>query len=415
MRLDRLHVLAAVSIVALAATLAATAATAAEGDDMARKSDTRAAGPWNLKELAKPPKVYPAPGFAEKGVRAIFYEGLPWKGNPTRVFAWYGLPQRKAGEKVPAMVLVHGGGGTAFAEWVRLWTSRGYAAISMDTCGCTAGGMHGLRPRHNAGGPPGWGGYDQIDLPAEDQWMYHAVADGILATSLLASMPEVDADRIGITGISWGGILACTVAGLDSRLKFAAPVYGCGFLGNDPRSLNPQIADAAKRKKWLDLWDPSVYLPGARLPMLWVTGTNDFAFPLPNLQKSYRLPPGERTLAVRVAMAHGQEQGAAPEEIALLADRLLKGGPAPARITGQGANGAGAWATFKADRPVAKAELNYTCDKGAWKERKWKTVPADLDTAAGKVNAALPDGVTVYYFNLVDGAGRVVSTEHVER
>ena len=33
------------------------------------------------------------------------------------------------------MVLVHGGGGTAFAEWVKAWTSRGYAAIAMDTCG----------------------------------------------------------------------------------------------------------------------------------------------------------------------------------------------------------------------------------------------------------------------------------------
>lgn len=29
------------------------------------------------------------------------------------------------------MVLVHGGGGTAFADWVKLWTARGYAAISM--------------------------------------------------------------------------------------------------------------------------------------------------------------------------------------------------------------------------------------------------------------------------------------------
>jgi hypothetical protein len=34
------------------------------------------------------------------------------------------------------MVLIHGGGGTAFADWVRLWTGRGYAAIAMDLCGC---------------------------------------------------------------------------------------------------------------------------------------------------------------------------------------------------------------------------------------------------------------------------------------
>ena len=27
------------------------------------------------------------------------------------------------------------------------------------------------------------------------------------------------------------------------------------------------------------MWDPSKYLPSATMPMLWVTGTNDFALP----------------------------------------------------------------------------------------------------------------------------------------
>ena len=33
------------------------------------------------------------------------------------------------------MVLVHGGGGQAFAEWATLWAKRGYVAISMDLRG----------------------------------------------------------------------------------------------------------------------------------------------------------------------------------------------------------------------------------------------------------------------------------------
>ena len=48
------------------------------------------------------------------------------------MFAWCGLPAAAAGTKSPAMVLVHGGGGTAFEHWVRLWNDRGYAAIAMD-------------------------------------------------------------------------------------------------------------------------------------------------------------------------------------------------------------------------------------------------------------------------------------------
>ena len=375
-------------------------------------SAEQAAATWDLKALSKPPREYPAPGFSAPGVRGLFYDGLPWKGKPTRVFAWYAAPEHKAGEKVPAMILVHGGGGTAFDDWVRLWVKRGYAAISMDTCGCTAGGEHNKRPRHEMGGPPGWGGFDQLADPIADQWMYHAVADCILATSLVSSYPEVDAERIGLTGISWGGILTCVVAGVDTRLKFAAPVYGCGYLGNNAgwgKGRGPE----GSQERWLDLWDPSRYLPAARMPMLWIVGTNDFAFPLPSVQKSYRLAPGPRALSIRVRMPHGQGQGAAPEEIAALADHLFKGGPPPAKVTGQGADGKAAWVTFTSARPVVKAELNYTCDKGAWKDRKWETAAADLDAAAGKAKATVPDGATQYYFNLIDERGLIVSSEHL--
>src|SRR4051812_15879200 len=83
------------------------------------------------------PVTNAAPGFdAEKGVKAVFFSGPAYKGKPSTVFAWVGIPENiEPGKKVPGIVLVHGGGGTAFAEWVRLWTSRGYAAIAMDNCG----------------------------------------------------------------------------------------------------------------------------------------------------------------------------------------------------------------------------------------------------------------------------------------
>jgi len=133
--------------------------------------------PWNMESLASAPRVDPDPQLSVEGVQAIFYEGLPWKGRPTRIFAYYGLPSVQPGEQVPAMVLVHGGGGgAAFIPWVKLWMSRGYAAIAMDTCGCISGGGYETHPRHADGGPAGWGGFDQIDEPVEDQWTFHAVA-----------------------------------------------------------------------------------------------------------------------------------------------------------------------------------------------------------------------------------------------
>ncbi|MFA5189541.1 MAG: prolyl oligopeptidase family serine peptidase [Verrucomicrobiia bacterium] len=388
-----------------------TAATA-----VAATTEKSAAPPWNLRQLSKAPQTHPAPGFETNGVRAVFFDGLPWQGKPTRVFAFIGVPEHKRGEKVPGMVLVHGGGGTAFASWVKRWNDRGYAAIAMDTCGAVPRGSYGKWQRHDAGGPPGWGGFNQINEPIQDQWTHHAVADAVLAHSLLRSMPDVDNTRIGLTGISWGGYLTCIIAGVDDRFRFAAPVYGCGFLGDNSAWLkNFEQMGKETAAKWLKLWDPSRYLSRAKMPMLWVTGTNDFAYPFDSLQKSYRLPPGKRTLCIRVRMPHGHgPAGEGPEEIRALADSILKKGKPLARITAQGRKGDETWATFESKTKIAKAELNFTKDTGVWQKRLWETTPVNLDPARRRVTAAVPAGATVFYLNLFDEQGLVVSTEHIE-
>lgn len=83
---------------------------------------------WPRRIFRDPPRVHPAPEREAPGVRALYYDALPWRGHDTRVFAWLGFPKRKKATPCPGMVLIHGGGGTAFAEWVRLWNSRGGAA-----------------------------------------------------------------------------------------------------------------------------------------------------------------------------------------------------------------------------------------------------------------------------------------------
>jgi hypothetical protein len=41
-----------------------------------------------LADLTAPPTVQDAEGFAaQEGVKAIFYDALPWKREPTKVFA----------------------------------------------------------------------------------------------------------------------------------------------------------------------------------------------------------------------------------------------------------------------------------------------------------------------------------------
>jgi dienelactone hydrolase len=368
--------------------------------------------PWNLEDLKAAPSSQPSPEHDAGEVKAMFFEGRPWKGKPTKVFAYYGIPDVPQGQKVPAMVLVHGGGGSAFVPWVKLWMSRGYAAISMDTCGSISGGGNNNHQRHEAGGPPGWGGFDQVDEPLEDQWTYHAVSDIILAHSWIRSQAGVDPKRTGITGISWGGYLTCIVSGVDSRFKFAAPVYGCGFLGDNSTWLGKFTKmGPEKTAKWLKTWDPSVYLPRSKMPMLWVSGTNDFAYPMDSLQKSYRLPAGECFRSVRPRMPHGHGgAGENPEEIRVMADAVLKGGVPLMKVTLGKRDGTSVSASYRGKAKALSAVLHYTLDEGPWQKRNWQEGPAILEENGA--SAILPEGTKVYYFNVTDERGLISSSEH---
>lgn len=71
-------------------------------------------------------------------LKTVYYDALPYEGKPTRVFAWIGIPEGASpSNQVPGVVLVHGGGGTAYKEWVEKWNACGYAAISIAVEGQT--------------------------------------------------------------------------------------------------------------------------------------------------------------------------------------------------------------------------------------------------------------------------------------
>ena len=151
------------------------------------------------------------------------------------------------------------------------------------------------------------------------------------------------------------------------------------------------------------------------MPLLWVKGTNDIAYPIDSLQKTYHLQQGPRTLCVRIRMPHGHGgAGENPEEIRVFAESLLNTGRPLPKITGQGRDGTTVWATYTSEVPIQRAELTYTKATGKWQDRPWESTPATVDKAAGRVTATLPEGTTVYHLNLFDGRDCAVSTEHEE-
>ncbi|MGB1127065.1 MAG: hypothetical protein ACPG3X_01695 [Opitutales bacterium] len=69
-----------------------------------------AVGPWNNDELFVTPRQYPSDECNVPGVKSIFYEGLNYKGKPSRFYAYYGVPEGQApASGWPGVVLVHDG------------------------------------------------------------------------------------------------------------------------------------------------------------------------------------------------------------------------------------------------------------------------------------------------------------------
>jgi hypothetical protein len=369
--------------------------------------------PWELAALSRTPAMS---WTRDTGpVRSLTYRGEPYNGAPTSVFAYYASPATLEGRtaspgEFPAIVCVHGGAGKAFSEWAQQWAERGYAAIAMDLSGRGADSE-----RLDDGGPDQTHAmiFNTIDDPITGQWPYHAVANVILAHSLIRSFPEIDTERIGVTGISWGGYLTCITAGLDNRFAVAVPVYGCGFLHENSCWLGEfSNMTPEQRDRWTTLWDPSRYVGSASMPMFFLNGTNDLAYYLDIHQKTCQLVTSPRNMRITVNMPHGHIMGWAPTEIARFMDQHLRGGPALPLIGLPARGDSLVSAPLKTDSGLSAASLNYTTGNGPINALSWISTAADIGN--GRISAKTPpQGTTMWFFIVKDEYGAVVSSEVV--
>ena len=379
---------------------------------------------WDTEKLYKAPEAKELPAMEKQGVKAVVIDGIDYKGEKTSFFAYYGLPEgADADHPVPAMVLIHGGGGTAWWTWVKAWNERGYAAISMDTTGKIPVPMAGDpfdKGKANRCILPGgifleWGGFERGLRDPSEQWPFCAVSEIVLAHSFLNAVPGVDASRVGVTGNSWGGFLTLLTAAVDKRFRFAAPVYGCGYYNEFPGH--------AKRsgeawENWLSLWDPSHYIPEIEVPVLWIGGTHDFYFDFGALQKSMALCKTPVYRSTRVEMRHADGNTIMPEETFVMADCYLKGMQAlPVVAVPEKGKGRAVSVRFENNgREIVSAEMNYTTDaENIWKKRAWTTesVPfKKLRRSDGTfvIEAEIPDNAVSVFFNCITSDGLISSS-----
>lgn len=306
------------------------------------------------------------------GIKVLSYEGAPLKGQPTKVFAHLGYPKNMDGP-CPAVVLVHGGGGHPEDIWIKKWNERGFAAISMDTTGffpqkpipyLYEGFAEGLErklsePFHEKGFTVGPANSEMGDmmLPIEDQWMYHAVSAVILAHNILRADPKIDNEKIGISGISWGGVITSITIGYDNRFAFAAPIYGSGYLSCGLAGLN-----RVWRRPGAQRWFAERKFDDLKMPVLWLCWNDDCCFSIHSNSMSY-LETKNQNPATRLSMlhqmGHSHEKGYRPEESFWFGKEIVAGRKIPKvhAIREEGA------VRYECDSPLKAVRLFYITEQ----------------------------------------------------
>ena len=123
-----------------------------------------------------------------------------------------------------------------------------------------------------------------------ESWMWHYLNSALRAVTLAQSLPQIDPERIGITGSSRGGTMAWIANGVDSRLKLSIPVATGGDIVralNQGGWANCIYCDEAGRPAippafydFARYYDPLLYCGHQHGGVLLIVGAQDEFFPI---------------------------------------------------------------------------------------------------------------------------------------
>ena len=152
-------------------------------------------------------------------IEKLYYESLPGIYVPANLY----IPD-KLKDKAPAILYVCGHSETqkvAYQAYPRKFAQLGFVSLIIETIqlGEVRGEHHGCYDK----GFFNW--YSRGYTPAGVE-----VWNAVRGIDLLCSRPEVDPEKIGVTGISGGGGQSWFIAATDPRIKAVSPVCGASTL-----------------------------------------------------------------------------------------------------------------------------------------------------------------------------------------
>lgn len=186
---------------------------------------------------------------------------------------------RAPGQKLPTFIVLHGFVGTKDKSHVelvaRMLDEMGYCVFRIDFRGC--GESEGARGEVRC--------FDQV-------------ADTKNALSFIAQREEVDADRIGVIGHSFGAAVAIFAGGIDERI--ACVVSLCGW-GDGERKFRGQHPTPEAWKKFTDILDAGRKYKAETGKSMWVSRFD--VVPIPEALRKNLSPKAQFEVPVETAIS----------------------------------------------------------------------------------------------------------------
>ena len=343
-------------------------------------------------------------------IDGIFYDGSEYDG---KIFAYIGIPKNASeSNKVPAVVLVHGGEGTAFRKWVKLWNDRGYAAIAMDLNGSVP------QPDSDSESKPVSGRHPYAGESWSSTWgsevsakMYNNAIDIIKAHTLISNHPYVDETKTAITGVSWGGIRTNIVMGLDDRFEAAVPVYGTGYLDKSHTYFGGEVTFGEESI----YMDPANFAARAKMPVMMVCSDTDVHFSINTNSLTASVIPNS-ILSIKHKWSHSHSYAWKNEQIYDFISEVLENGKADdieiISSTAKG-NRLSAEITIPAGRSIDSATMYYLSGGMAYGGDQIWTLVDTYQYSDGTLTFEIPDDAKYCYASLKDDRGHIISTKYM--
>ena len=174
----------------------------------------------------------------DSGLLTVETQDVSFAGfGGSQVRAWLHLPARvlRGTGPLPAVVQYQGyNGGRGLPHEHVFWASAGFAHLVVDTRGQGSGWTVGDTgdPVGSAAAQPGF--LTRGVLSPQEYYYRRVYVDATRALEALRSRPEVDGDRIAVTGVSQGGGIALAVSALAPGVRAVLP--DVPFLCDFPRA-----------------------------------------------------------------------------------------------------------------------------------------------------------------------------------